>query len=276
MPELPEILCRSREMNLALPGKQISAIEVLQPKCLNMPAEDFSCALNSALIDEVSYHGKWIKTRTSNGWILLNMGMGGEILLTTRREMPSKVRLVIDFTDHTCLVINFWWFGYVYYADLHSLDAIPMYAKLGPNALDLTVDEFLSLVQTQKRSARVKSFLLDQSKLAGIGNAYIHDILFLAQLHPMRLLQSLSITEINRLHTAIHHGLNPSIEKGGAFYELNLYGEKGGFTMEDVLIGYRAGSACPHCGSTIQKIRTGSTSSFICPNCQPINETSST
>lgn len=116
MPELPEIISRTREMNLALPGKTIKAIEVLQPKCLNLPTEEFVAALSGAIIEEVTYHGKWIQTRTSHGWLLFNLGMGGEILLSSRQHMPAKYRLVFDFDDGSCLAVNFWWFGYSYYA----------------------------------------------------------------------------------------------------------------------------------------------------------------
>ena len=275
MPELPEIISRAREMNLALPGKQIKAIEVVQPKCLNLPPKDFADSITNAIIEEVNHHGKWIKVKTTRGWLLFNLGMGGEILLTTRQEMPVKYRLVFDFTDETCLVINFWWFGYAYHAAIDDLNSIPMITRLGPNVLDLSREEFSDLVHSQKRTVRVKAFLLDQSKMAGIGNAYIHDILFLAGLHPMRNLGSLSEEEIDWLHNAINDGLTPSIEKGGAFYETTLHGNKGGFGTEDIMVGYRAGSPCPQCGTTIEKIRTGSTSSFICPLCQPIDETNS-
>jgi formamidopyrimidine-DNA glycosylase len=273
MPELPEILSRAYEMNQALPSKKIRSIEVLQPKCLNLSPEEFTAALTGASIEEVSCHGKWIKTRTSLGWLLLNLGMGGEILLTTRQQMPAKFRLVLDFADDTCLTVNFWWFGYAYFAALNSLNSVPMIARLGPNALDLSREEFHTLARSLTRSSRVKPFILDQSRIAGIGNAYIHDILFLAGLHPMRYLRSMTDAEVDRLFDAIHAGLEPSISKGGAFYESNLHGEKGGFSMQDILIGYKAGSPCPTCGTTIEKIRTGSTSSFICPDCQRIDET---
>lgn len=271
MPELPEIICRAREMNIALPGLRICNIEVLQPKCLNLPPDEFSAVLTNAVIQEVTHHGKWIKVRTTAGWLLFNLGMGGEILLSTRQELPAKYRLIFDFTNKTCLVINFWWFGYAYYAKLDELNSIQMISRLGPNALDVSKEAFSALVQVQKPTARVKAFLLDQTKMAGIGNAYIHDILFLAGLHPMRLLRALSVDEIDRLYSAIRNGLMPSIEKGGAFYETSLHGEKGRFSMEDILVGYREGSPCPQCGSTIEKLRTGSTSSYVCPRCQPLN-----
>lgn len=272
MPELPEIASRAKEMNENLPGKKITFIEILQSKCLNLSIDDFREVLEGAVIQSVTYHGKWIKVLTTQGWLLINMGMGGEILLTCREKMPAKYRLVFDFSDSTCLTINFWWFGYVYYAETDKLFDIPMIARLGPNFLDLSMIQFASIIQTQKGKARIKSVLLDQSKMAGIGNAYIHDILFFACLHPNRLVTSLSETEIKELYLSIKKGLLPSLEKGGAFYEVNIFGNKGGFAMEDIVVGYRDGSPCPNCGTIIEKIRTGSTNSYICPVCQSMME----
>ncbi len=268
MPELPEIASRAREASQYLSGKTIAGIQVIQPKSLNLPVDQFTTALTGAILGPAGYRGKWIVIETSQGWLLVNLGMGGEILLVTPTTLPEKRRLVIDFTDSSCLSINFWWFGYVHYAPLDGLDQHPMLARLGPNALDLSQDQFRTLLAGQ-RSA-VKSFLLDQSRLAGIGNAYIHDILFRARLHPLRPINSLSPDEIESLYQAIHCGLQPSLDKGGAFYESSLLGQKGGFLFDDILVGYRENQPCPNCGTPIQKIKTGSTSSFICPNCQRI------
>src|SRR5512135_491928 len=173
MPELPEIASRAREINQHLTGKTIAGIQVLQPKSLNLPVDQFTAALTGATLRSAAYRGKWIVVETDRGWLLVNLGMGGEILLVTPSTLPEKRRLVFDFTDSTCLSINFWWFGYVHYAPLDGLDRHPMLAKLGPNALDLSLEQFRTLLAGQ-RSA-IKSFLLDQSRLAGIGNAYIHD-----------------------------------------------------------------------------------------------------
>jgi formamidopyrimidine-DNA glycosylase len=266
MPELPEIASRAREVNQYLSGKTIAGIQVLQPKSLNLPVEQFTAALTGATLRSAANRGKWIVVETDRGWLMINLGMGGEIWLVSPTTLPEKRRLVFDFTDSSCLSINFWWFGYVHFAPLGELDKHPMLARLGPNALDLSLDQFHALLAGQ-RSA-VKSFLLDQSRLAGIGNAYIHDILFLARLHPLRTIHSLSPAEIDGLYQAIHRGLQPSLDKGGAFYETNLLGQKGGFLFDDILVGYRENQPCPNCGTPILKIKTGSTSSFICPNCQ--------
>ena len=270
MPELPEITVLARQMVKELVGQTFTSIEVLQPKCLNISKEAFVEALSGALLLDVTHRGKWLFAETTQGWLLLNLGMGGEILLATRDTLPEKYRLVFDVDDGTCLVINFWWFGYAHYVGRGELGNHAATAKLGPNALDVTADDLRAMLSG--RRGRIKSFLLDQSKLAGIGNAYIHDILFLAKLHPLRTVDTLAEAKTDALAKAIHDGLQPSIDKNGAFYEVDLYGQKGGFTMDDILIGYKEGKPCPICGTLIEKIKTGSTSSFICPRCQPLNK----
>jgi formamidopyrimidine-DNA glycosylase len=268
MPELPEITLLARQMNAELAGKTIAGVEVLQPKCLNVSPEAFADALTGARLLAVTNRGKWLFVETDRGWLLLNLGMGGEILLTARAALPEKRRLILDFTDGACLSINFWWFGYAHYVRPAELADHGMTAGLGPNALDLSADDLAALFRGRK--ARVKALLLDQDVIAGIGNAYVHDILFLARLHPLRSAAGLTPAEVSALAGAIRGGLQPSIDKGGAFYEVDLHGEHGGFTMDDILVGYKEGQPCPACGMPIGKIKTGSTSSFICPRCQPL------
>ncbi len=269
MPETPEIASRAKEMNAALTGKMIESIMILQPKSLNLPVDEFCSFLSGATIEEVSHHGKWIKVKTTKGWLLINLGMGGEILLIDGNHLPAKHRATFRFSDATCLSINFWWFGYLHFVKLGDLDNHNMTSRLGPDVLSLSLDQFRFIFSTQKGRARVKQTLLHQSFIAGIGNAYIHDILFLAGLHPNRTLSSLSPQEIDDLFHSINANLIKSLEKGGAFYELNLFGQKGNFLMDDILVGYRETQPCPRCATPIQKIKTGSTSSFICPKCQP-------
>ena len=137
MPELPEITLLARQMNAELVGKTIAGVEVLQPKCLNVPPETFAEALTGAQLLAVSNRGKWLFVETDRGWLLLNLGMGGEILLTSRAALPEKHRLVFDFTDGACLSVNFWWFGYAHYVRPGELADHGMTAGLGPNALEL-------------------------------------------------------------------------------------------------------------------------------------------
>ena len=141
MPELPEITARAHEMKTALVGKHIANTEIVQPKSLNVPEEIFTGALIGAEILDVTHRGKWLLIETSNGWLLLNLGMGGEILLVTRATLPDKYRLIFDFSDGESLAINFWWFGYAHYTPPNALQTHEMTAKLGPNATDVSTEE---------------------------------------------------------------------------------------------------------------------------------------
>jgi formamidopyrimidine-DNA glycosylase len=266
VPELPEILIFARDMQKELVGRMISFVEVLQPKCLNVPVDKFQAALSGTTIRDVTYQGKWLRVETTQGWLLLSLGMGGEILLTDRGNLPEKYRLILDLTDGACLTINFWWFGYAHY--VADLAAHKMTAQLGPNVLDLTLDEFRGLLRG--RRGAVKTFLLDQKRIAGIGNVYVQDPLFKAGLHPLRSINTLSDEEITRLWEALRETLQESIDQGGSAWERNLYGEKGKWDTNFFLVAYQEGERCPTCSTIVEKIKTGSTSSYICPNCQPL------
>jgi formamidopyrimidine-DNA glycosylase len=142
-----------------------------------------------------------------------------------------------------------------------------MVGKLGPNALDLSLEEFRALLKG--RRGAIKTFLLDQDHIAGIGNVYIQDPLFTARLHPLRSIQMLSDDEVAALWQAIRETLQESVDAGGAPFELNPYGQKGGWSAS-FLVGYREGKPCSACGTVAVKIKMGSTSSYICPSCQSL------
>ena len=264
MPELPEITVLARDMQRELVGRVIGGVEVLQPKCLNMPVAEFREALGGAEILEVRPHGKWVQVETSRGWLLFNLGMGGEILLTDRDSLPEKYRLIIDLQDGASLAVNFWWLGHAHFvADMADH---PMTARLGPNALDLSPDDFRALLSG--RRGGIKSFLLNQKNLAGIGNVYVQDPLFKSRLHPLRPISTLRDDEVNALYHALRGTLEESIELGGSEWEMGLHGEKGRWGRPHFQVAYREGEPCPVCTTAVEKIRTGSTHTHICTSCQ--------
>jgi formamidopyrimidine-DNA glycosylase len=264
MPELPEITMFAHDMQAELVDRTIVSIDVLQPKCLNLPVEKFQAALVGARIFGVTSHGKWLRLETTQGWLLLNLGMGGEILLATRDSLPEKYRLIFDLADGAALVVNFWWFGYAH----HIGDPAdhPMVSKLGPDFMSLDLDGFRHLLEG--RRGAIKTFLLNQSRIAGIGNVYVQDPLFKAGIHPLRPINTLTAAEIESLYRAIRETLQESIDHGGSHWEQNLNGEHGQWDDSFFLVAYREGQPCPTCGTPVEKIKTGSTSTHICPVCQ--------
>ena len=265
MPEQPEMVARAREMQ-ALVGKTIVGVEVAQPKCLNIPAEAFEDSLTGAQILAVTHRGKWVLVETSRGWLLLGLGMGGEILLTRRSALPEKWRLVFDFDDQTCLALNFWWFGYAHF--VRELGEHTMTAVLGPDAWGMSLEDFRVLLHG--RRGGIKAFLLNQKRIAGIGNVYVQDPLFKAGVHPLRKIDSLTEGEVESLWRALQQILAESIDLGGSQWELNLYGQRGGWNESHLVVAYQEGKPCPQCSTLVEKIKTGSTSAYICPSCQPL------
>ena len=266
MPELPEITVLAHQMKTELVGRTISGVEVLQPKCLNLPGDQFTEAVTGARLVDVRQHGKWILSETTQGWLLLNLGMGGEILLVTRDSRPEKHRALLDFTDGSTLAVNFWWFGFLHYTP--ALDEHSMVGKLGPDMMRLSLAEFRELLAG--RRGGIKSFLMNQSRVAGIGNVYIQDPLFKAGVHPLRAIPTLTDEEIERLWRAIRETLQESIDLGGSHWEQDLYGEHGRWGSDFFLVAYREGKPCPSCGTPVVKIETGSTAGFVCARCQPL------
>jgi len=142
--------------------------------------------------------------------------------------------------------------------------------KLGVSPIDkrFTLGNLASSLSG--RRGAIKGFLLDQKNVAGIGNVYVQDILFKANLHPLRMIQTLTEPEVEALHRSIREVLNQSIRLGGLKYERDLYGRYGKFGPEHFLVGYKTKEPCPVCRTKIVKIKTGSTASYICPKCQKL------
>lgn len=272
MPELPEITVIARQMDKEIKGKQIASIEVKQPKNLNMPFSDFLEIAKGKSVSGVSNRGKWLYVKLDSAYyMLINLGMGAEILyFNPDQPLPEKYQFKLTFSDKTGFTIHFWWFGYIHLVSEKDLNKHKLTADLGISPIheEFTLECFQTLLANKKAS--IKSFLLDQKNIAGIGNVYVQDILFKAKLHPNQKISSLSKEEINELHNAIRSILNHSIQLGGLAYEKNFYGENGKFTINEFLIGYKTGKPCPRCGTAIEKIKTGSTSSYICPTCQKL------
>ncbi|MCX5973306.1 MAG: Fpg/Nei family DNA glycosylase [Coprothermobacterota bacterium] len=267
MPELPEIWNLAQQMNETLSNKTIAIVDVRQEKCLNLPLDLFQQGLENRTLGTTTAKGKWVFTKISPDQnLLLNLGMGGLVLYLDpeQAKKPPRYRLKFVFSDRSALAIDFSWFGYVHLVG--SLAEHAMKASLGPSPLeeDFTWDRFRQILAGRK--GILKSVLLDQHAISGIGNVYVQDILFRARLHPLRKIPSLDEGEQRRLYQAIRQELQNAVDLGGLIYERDLFNHPGRF--QQFQVGYHEGKPCPVCGSIIVKIRTSSTSSYICPTCQ--------
>jgi len=274
MPELPEITVISRQMNKEIRGKRILDIEAKQPKNLNMPVAKFVKTAKGKTVKAVASKGKWIFIKLEPAYyMLINRGMNADLLyFTPNQKPPEKYQFKLTFSDKTGFTIQFQWFGYIHLVPEKELTKHKLTGRLGisPTNAKFTLAHFKKLLANRK--ARIKNFLINQKNIAGIGNVYVQDILFKAKLHPNRKISTLSEKEINNLYNAIQTILNRSIRLGGLTYEKDFYGQKGRLAINEFLVGYKTGKPCPTCKTPIIKMKTGSTSSYICPKCQPLKQ----
>ena len=263
MPEWPEIKNLSKQMKNEMVGREITGIKVSEPKCLNRPLPEFQLAVTGRTIVDVTSVGKWIFLHLDVGKIAVNLNMGADVLIKNEGDDTANYRVLLELSDQRRLFIRYWFLGYFHYiapGETHT-----MTDKLGPDIMQLTPERFLEMFS--KRRTTVKNLLTDQRMVAGIGNYYIHDILFLANIHPLVIAKDISRLRLRLLYASGLKILSDAVKQRGADYELDLYGQPGGYSTR--YVAYREGQSCPKCGSTIQKIKTGNTSSYVCLECQP-------
>src|SRR5260370_39655292 len=204
-------------------------------------------------------------------WLAIHRKMSGNLLLRpadaaseahTHLEIEFDGRLLLRFVDPRK-------FGRVYL--FRSSDELTDFVAdhLGPDSLvDLNAEVLVE--KLRGRRGRIKSLLLDQAFLAGVGNLYADEALWEAKLHPLRTADSLSEDEITRLAIAIKQVLVLGIERRGTSF--SSYRDADGTPGEnqDFLNAYaRESQPCPRCGTPISRILIGQRSSYFCPHCQP-------
>ncbi len=270
--ELPELVNLARQLDHELPSRTISRVEIGQPKCLNVDPTDMVAALSGQRVTKVWNRGKWIVGDLSNGsHVLLNVGMGADVFLyrtADGRTSADRITFELGFEDGSGLTIRFWWFGHFHLVANGKLGEHAQSANAGPSPLDesFTADTLATICAG--RRTPIKTVLLDQKVIGGIGNVYGQDPLFYARIHPMQPARSLTRAQIEALHEGMRRVLGEALAAGGHGYERDLYGNHGGYTMDRVAVAYKEGQPCPACGTAITKMKTGSTWTHFCPECQ--------
>jgi len=271
MAELPEIMILAGQMGEELQSKEFQKGELRQEKSLNLPADEFLEKIKGKKVVKVYNKGKWIFIQLSDEYhLLLNLGMGADILYhEPGQELPGEYQCLFQFTDGSSFTCKFWWIGR---AEILPDVELPQHKATKDIAISPLDEEFTPEYFRGLCSARsqIKNLILNQKKIGGIGNVYIQDILFRAKIHPQTQANTLESCKLDNLYSIIRENLENALEIGGLFYEQDFYGQKRGFTREEFLVAYKEGELCPECGGTIEKIKTGSTSSYICPQCQKL------
>ena len=268
MPELPEVETVARYLRETVAGETISAVVVLDPRFADL---EETHKLVGRRVLRVGRRGKHLSLELDDDWVLqLHMMMAGQILVRPREHSEDRF-LRLQFNLSGDIEVRFCdsrRFGRAY-----QLDA-PAYREflksLGPEPLADSFTARLLLKALAGRRVALKSALLNQQLLAGVGNIYADEASWRARLHPLTPAGSLSDAEARRLHRGIRRVLRDGIASCGTTFSQyrSAEGEPGEYQSQ-LRVFQRTGEKCFRCCGVIERIVVGGRSTHFCPKCQP-------
>jgi formamidopyrimidine-DNA glycosylase len=258
MPELPEVETIVRELGPRVRGRRIVSAEILHPRAVRYSKYDVSSHAPGRRILDVMRHGKFIVIELDDGFLTLHLGMTGQLLFDSPRT--PYTRAVFQLDDATLLYDDIRTFGSIEYAPTSERTA-----RLGPEPLVITSAEFYASIR--KRNAPIKSLLLNQSVLRGVGNIYTDEALFRAGIRPSAT--HLSRARAERLLVMLKEVLEEAIEHRGSSVSdyVDTEGRSGSFQDRHRVYG-RAGLPCLVCGTPIKRSIVAQRGTHYCPKCQ--------
>jgi formamidopyrimidine-DNA glycosylase len=270
MPELPEVETVARGLRVSLIGRIITSATVNWPRTIAHPSLDqFRERIVGRRVESVSRRGKYVVMGLDQGYLLIHLKMSGRLRITPSSERLDKhTHTTFDLDDGRQLRFqDVRKFGRLYLVD----DPSQITGRLGPEPLDHGFTRRVFHSRVVRRSGRLKSLLLDQTFIAGLGNIYADESLFAARLHPLRRANTLTEEEEAMLYEAIRMTLCRAVENRGTTLDDQGYvdanGQAGAY-QEQIAVYGRKGESCPSCGTSIERIVVGGRSTHFCPRCQ--------
>ena len=263
MPELPEVETIVRGLGSTV-GSRIERVEVRDQR-LYLPQED----IVGRTIERVSRRGKYI---------IIHLSDGGSVIVHLRMSGRLAIRRSVAEEKHTRFIIHLDGGGEIYFINPrrlgtveYSRDGFPHELGVEPLSDEFTASKLYQI--TTGSRAPIKPLLMDQRRIAGLGNIYSSEALWRVKIDPRRTSNTLDEVETRRLHRAIRSVLRKAIGNAGTTFGESVsdyrdaYGDYGKF--QDMLNVYgRAGEKCPRCGEEIVKIVQAGRSTYFCPGCQ--------
>lgn len=273
MPELPEVETIARNLAPQLIGRTIVTIEKLDwERMVETPdLATFSSELAGRRILAVGRRAKWLLISLDANWTLaLHLRMSGNLTLYPATVVPDQyTHLVLGLENGERLFFHDQRkFGRVRLLDPAGLADLDRAHGPEPLSAEFTPARLATVVAG--RRTPIKVLLLDQQRIAGIGNIYASEALWIAGIHPLRAAGSLTEAEVIRLHAALREVLVQAIHNSGSTLRnyRNGYGQNGQ-QQEYFMVYDRAGQACTRCGTPIERVVVAQRSTFFCTVCQP-------
>lgn len=287
MPELPEVETIRRELAPVITGRRVRSIEVRLAKLVRTPVRTAERAFRRARVIAVRRRAKLVLLELSSGWTaVFHLKMSGQLIWKPTRgrrrggghpipggleELPNRYsHVLIRFVGGTLFFNDLRQFGFLRLVRTAELSDWLIRQRFGPEVVDgqLAFDAFQARLVERRRS-RLKTTLLDQSFIAGLGNIYADESLWQARLKPTRRIGSLSVRERHALFDAIRRVLALGVAKGGTTLRFfrRPNGALGGMNAHLKVYG-RAEQPCRRCRGPIVKIRVAQRGTHVCPTCQ--------
>lgn len=266
MPELPEVETVRRMLAPVLVGRSLQGFEHDDPARYR----DLEGAVGRELLS-LGRRGKYLLFGLEGGYeLVVHLGMSGSL----RLQPGAHTRLRLAFEGMTLFFNDPRRFGKAVLVSAGDYAALPTLARMGPEPLERSFTARVFAARLRRTQRALKTALLSQEPVAGLGNIYSDEALWKARLHPARSANGLSGDEVRRLHRAVRAVLRRAVDLGGSTLGDRVYahpdGEPGYFQIEHAVYG-RAGEACPRCGRAIERFVLAGRSTHFCPRCQTLS-----
>ena len=272
MPELPEVETVRRGLITHAVGRAIIGATQLHPRALNPKSVSDLHAIEGAKILDVRRRGKFLWFVLDRPIVLAaHLGMSGQFLVnpTDLRHTRAKLKLKkrtktteLHFNDQRT-------FGWVSVEEV--LDGLPTSVQsIAPDMFDANYDQNAVIENIKRRKVSIKSAILNQNIVSGVGNIYADESLWLAKVHPEKSANLMKRADIARVLDSAKEVMAKAIEVGGTSFDelyINVNGESGYFDISLNAYG-QEDEPCPRCGTLIRRIKFGNRSSHLCPKCQ--------
>jgi formamidopyrimidine-DNA glycosylase len=267
MPELPEVETVCRKLRPVVCGRSIAQIEVPQHYTKALVNPELAHLFSDQLVERVSRRAKFVVWHCAHGIIAFHLRMTGRLLT----EVPDKIQYVtatIAFSDGAS----------VWFHDVRKFGRVYLYSsfedfenshRLGiePLSEDFTYKLLRDLCRASAR--QIKPFLLDQTKISGLGNIYVDECLWKSRIHPQTSTSSVPDSKLRVLYDAIQETLSESIAfHGTTFLSFYMDGNQAGGYRDQLKVFGRTGEPCLRCGAKIRKSRVAQRGTHLCPSCQ--------
>ncbi len=274
MPELPEVETVAQGLRQRALGRRIAAVEVRHASVIGGSPEGFASTLVGRTLANVSRKGKAIAVELSAEggiaphFLLVRLGMTGQLTVTPREapiEPHTHVIMTLDDGREELRFRDIRRFGKLRCLTSQELEKV--FGALGPDAQRVTELEFLAAMRGRKGA--IKSWLMNQNLVSGLGNIYADEALFEARIHPLSQPGRVSPHKARLLFRAIRKVLGRAVKLGGTTFSdyLNLEGRPGAF-LKKLRVYQHTGEPCRRCGQAIRRIIIAGRSSHFCPRCQ--------